>query len=243
MSSRFPQNADALVLATAFPHGTPAQQDRILFDIAARRFAEALMPSIQRAVRQFVAKGNKLLSDDAVMAQVLGLLRPFLVNRLGEEDTNKILGMYREMSTEAAAPPETGCAECKSASDIIESVSNWIDEGGLYAVREFVLTASVDESTVRVDDLGGDAMRLTATLRHPSGPTVVAHVNVTKPASVHGRSGGLLGARVCGPVLHVTQSIGRPFPVEVERVPLDPEPAPVTAAEPAPVTAPAPTSP
>ena len=199
--SRRPRNTtDALVLATAFPHASRAQQDRILFEIAVRRGVERALPVLREGLLRFVDQGNKALRDPAVREGLRGVLGPLFARvgcgELFDQVLDAAEAHHRDPTSEDPDEqdvPDDGPFEPHECGGFILGLRRRFHSAEQVAICEVTLHDLVDPEDVRVEDLGTDFARINVSLRQPGTvPTahtalVPAWANILKPAAGENR--------------------------------------------------------
>lgn len=201
MSHRRPRprnTTDALVLATAFPHATRAQQDRLLFDIALRRGAERLAPILCKGLVRTVKLANESLRQPEIQAMARTLLGPHFARFGGEGMLEEILRAANDTERPEAAPgrptPPAPPASPHECEGILRDVRRQFFADQKLAVCQFTLDDAVDPGEVSIEDLGGEFLRVHVLIRRP-GTAPMDHtgldpawIDVRKPADGEGRA-------------------------------------------------------
>jgi hypothetical protein len=199
MSLRRPRprnTTDALVLATAFPHATRVQQDRLLFDIALRRGAERLAPIVRKWLVRTVKLSNESLRQPEVQAMARTLLGPHFARFGGEGLLEEILRAANdaERPEDALSSPPVPPAHPHEREGILRDVRRQYFADQKLAVCQLTLDDAVDPGEVSIEDLGGEFLRVHVLIRRP-GTAPMDHtgldpvwIDVRKPADDEGRA-------------------------------------------------------
>lgn len=187
MSHHHDAAADALVLATAFPHATRSQQDQMLIHMLVRRAAERLLPRLWGALAQTVRRANEALRDP----QTQELLRAVVGEHIDQDLLDGILRAASQEPSASSVPP----AEPHECPAFISAIRQRYDAELHECVCEIDFHEAVIADQISVETgFSAEVVRVNAAVRRPQADPASPVVefdpvwfDVRRPAVAQGR--------------------------------------------------------